>query len=282
MKNLLVPFDFSQEAKNALKLAVQITQKHGGMVTLLHVIDYVFHKGFNTTGEVDFDTASLDHVYMLELISKVRQDLTSVASKYDSDQTPVKTWIRTGGIYDNIVECIERTHSDMVVMGSKGISGFKELLIGSNTEKVVRYALCPVLTVKNAVDLSNIKKIVFATDLSTDQKRITQQLNKFVNLLNLELTILKINTHNYLHIDPEILEDRMREYAKENQLPEAHTQLIEGDYVEESVLNFAKENDMDVIAIGTHGRTGIAHFIAGSMAEDLTNHAKKLVWTCTY
>jgi hypothetical protein len=61
-------------------------------------------------------------------------------------------------------------------MGSKGANGFEEALIGSNTEKVVRHAKCPVLTVKSKVGIDQVKEIVFATSFKEEDSHVAEEI----------------------------------------------------------------------------------------------------------
>jgi nucleotide-binding universal stress UspA family protein len=168
---------------------------------------------------------------------------------------------------------------ELVIMGTKGSGGLEGALIGSNTEKVVRNAKCPVLTLKNAVVPANIKDIVFATNLTEDQEELIIELKKLQKLFGARLHIVKINTPN--HFEPERnirvqLNEFVTKYAIENYTLNIYSHTHE----EDGIIYFAEDINADLIALGTHGRTGILHLLSGSIAEDVVNHAKRPVWTC--
>jgi nucleotide-binding universal stress UspA family protein len=282
MKKILVPIDFSEESLNAFDLAIQIGRKTGTEVFALHVLEGHNEQHFNVTGEMDLSGSQADNIYFIELFRKTKKKLTDLIEKIEYNDISLFGLIKTGNIYKRISEIITDEHIDLVVMGSKGSSGIKELLLGSNAEKVIRHVQCPVLTVKEKTDLSSVKKMAFATDLSDVQIFLVEKLKKFVKVLDLELVLLKINTHHHLPPDKAEIHQQLFEYAHKFHLEDADLQVYDDDYIEEGVVRFAEEEHLDIIALGTHGRTGMAHIIAGSVAENIANHAKRLIWTCNY
>jgi len=282
MKKILVPVDLSTESENALNLAVQIARRNDAQIILLHVLDDIVGQSFNTVGEIDLtDSSSLHNVYVIELLKKIKSDLRELKEREAYKGVNITEHIRAGGVYQRISESIVNEQVDLIVMGSKGSSGIEELLIGSNTEKVIRHAKCPVLTVKEKTDLSTVKKLLFASDLFTEQHALIDKLKQFVALLDLELTIAKINTHHNWLSNKEVL-NQLDEFSKKYHLESAKLRVYDDGYIEDGIIRLAEMEKADIIAMGTHGRTGIAHIIAGSETENLANHSKRLIWTSNY
>jgi nucleotide-binding universal stress UspA family protein len=164
-------------------------------------------------------------------------------------------------------------------MGSKGASGLEEVLIGSNTEKVVRHAKCPVITIKQKRDFTKIHKIALASNFEGDQSHVVEELQKLQDIFNAEFHLVRINTPNNFENTRKIMkqmQDFVAAYGIKN-----YTLNIYNDFMEEDgIIYFAQDIDADMIAMATHGRTGIMHLLSGSIAEDVVNHAKRPVWTC--
>lgn len=279
MKTLLVPFDFSEESQNALYVAQQLAQKAKSEIILLHVFEDLLEQSFSVEGEMELEGTTFEDIYFLELVRKTKRKLQSLTE--NEFGLSIKVKIRLGNIYKQISQLIDDEKIDLVVMGSRGASGLEEVLVGSNTEKVVRYAKCPVLTVKNRVELSNLKKIVFASDLIGDQGGIVQELKDLVKLLDVELIIVKINLFHRWVPDDDLMKD-LSDFAKMKGMTDAKLEVFHDTYLEDGIINFAEKEGADIIALGTHGRTGLAHIIAGSVAENMANHANRLTWTCSY
>lgn len=276
MKNILVPTDFSDQATYALNFAAQIARQSGASVTLLNVIEQP-GSSFNTMGQVS--GTETDNIYVLELMKAMKKKMHETATHPDFADLELKTVIHVGHTFHTISREISERDVDLIVMGSKGASGVEEVLIGSNTEKVVRLSKAPVITVKSPVQADSIKNIVFATDLTDNYPRVTREIVKLQKMLGATLHIVKVNTPSNFQSDREI-KVVMKEFAEKNNLAD-YTLNIYSDTVEEDgIIYFADDINADMIALGTHGRTGLMHLLSGSVAEDVVNHAKRPVWTC--
>ena len=163
-------------------------------------------------------------------------------------------------------------------MGSHGASGFQEMLIGSNTEKVVRMSEVPVLVIKNEIGTFKAENFVFASDFSQEIKKPFKQLVEFAKSFNSHLHLVMVNTPNTFkstHIAERIMKDFIQEFDYAN-----HSLHIYNDVnVEKGILNFSNSVKADLIGMCTHGRTGFSHFFNGSISEDLVNHAIRPVIT---
>jgi nucleotide-binding universal stress UspA family protein len=180
--------------------------------------------------------------------------------------------------FDGILAVSKKNNVDLVVMGSHGTSGFQEMFIGSNTEKVVRFSEAPVLVIKNKTDDFNAGNFVFASDFSKEIKAPFQQLVEFARIFKSNLSLVMVNTPNSFkptHVAEKIMSDFMQDFNYPN-----YSMHIYNDVnVEKGILNFANKVNADLIGMCTHGRTGFAHFFNGSISEDLVNHAVRPVIT---
>ena len=167
---------------------------------------------------------------------------------------------------------------DLIVMGSHGVSGFREMFIGSNTEKVVRMSDIPVLVIKNYHKTFRVKNFVYASDFSDENKVSFKKAIKFAKLFNATLHLLIVNTPSKF-ITTDDADSTFHKFLKNSRFKN-YTINVFNDYtIEKGILNFAHHIDAGLIGISTHGRKGIAHFFNGSVSEDLVNHAKRPVLT---
>jgi hypothetical protein len=164
-------------------------------------------------------------------------------------------------------------------MGSHGASGFHEMFIGSNTEKVVRVSEVPVLVIKKEEGSFNPEKFVFASNFVNEIKKPFAKVVDFANSFKSKLHLVYVNTPNDFkstHAAEKIIHDFTAGFAIEN----GFTSHIYNDVnIEKGVLHFANSINADLIGICTHGRQGISHFFNGSVSEDLVNHAVRPVVT---
>jgi len=163
-------------------------------------------------------------------------------------------------------------------MGSHGSSGFKEMFIGSNTEKVVRTSDIPVLVIKNDHEDFKIKDFVFATDFSEECRKPFMEAQKFAKAMGAHMHLLLINTPSGFKTTAEardIMENFVRGTAAENY----SLNIYNDTTVEKGILNFTKDIQAQLIGMSTHGRKGLSHFFNGSISEDMVNHANMPVIT---
>lgn len=286
MKKILVPTDFSEQANNALDLAHDLARLSNSELILLNVLDipggHAFAPGgasFNVMGGPAMG-GDIDNVYVVELHDKTKEKLESIMQEPKYKDVNISYKLQLGNPYHNISEEIVENQVDLVVMGTRGTSGMEELLIGSNTEKVVRMAKCPVLTVKNKINTDTIKKIVFASSFTEEEAHVIEELKKLQKLFSAELHLLKVNTPNNFETSRQIKKE-IEEYIKKYNLEHASVNICNEAVEEDGIIYFAEEIDADLIAMATHGRTGFMHLLSGSIAEDVVNHAQRPVWTCS-
>ncbi|MEO9804900.1 MAG: universal stress protein [Reichenbachiella sp.] len=277
MKKILVPYDFSRYATNAMDFAGQIAKSINGEIILLHVIDPPMGSSFNTYGEIELEDQT-DKLYMLKLIEKTEETLNVVATneKYESNKIDYKVVV--GNPFESISKEISDSDVDLIVMGTKGSTGLEEYLLGSNTEKVVRFANCPVLSVPNKVNAESIKNIAFATNLEDDQDFIVKELQMYQHLFGATLHLVWVNTFQ-VNQDLEMVKNKLNELAERNELTKFEVHIYNAINAERGIMHFAEWQNMDMIALATHGHKGLAHLFIGSIAEDIVNQAKRPVWT---
>jgi nucleotide-binding universal stress UspA family protein len=275
MKRILVPCDFSEQAVEAYRFALDFAALSGGEVVLLSVVEVpVVHDS------VLLPTLNFEEVFLKELKERADEKILEVKAKYPSGEIKVETKVELGHTFHSIRTAIEREKADLVVMGTKGASGFKEYTIGSNAEKVVRHAPCPMISVKKYVSVSSIKSIVFPTTLEKDNEKLIVAVKSLQSLLGATLHVVFINTPGHFVSDAQTYE-RLSEFAADYSLSN-HTLNIFGDVYEEiGVINFTHHIGGHMVAMGTHGRKGLAHLVTGSVAEDVVNHIDCPVWTYT-
>lgn len=277
MNTILVPTDFSAQANNALDLAVQIARKSNAKILVVNVIEGLRDFSFNTMGEAENDMG--EEVFIIKkLIDQVKLRLSQIVEDERYTDITIESAVEMGNAFESISKVIADHDADLLVMGTKGSSGLEEVLIGSNTEKVVRYAKCPVITVKEKVSLDEIKNIVFASNLQDEQVDLVQRLKVIQEITGATLHLVKVNTPNHFSTQRQM----MKEFAKfidKHGITNASTSIYNEATEEDGILYFAEDLGACMIAMGTHGRTGILHLLSGSIAEDLVNHAQVPVWT---
>jgi nucleotide-binding universal stress UspA family protein len=277
MKTILVPFDFSDQAENAFEFAQGLAIKTNAHLKLLHVLETPTLTNLGTMGTME-PAYGIDQIYVIELIEKRKKQLAAIEAKLAHADFEFSTKLIFGNPYAGISKEVAEFDANLIVMGSKGSSGLEELLIGSNTEKVVRNATCPVITIKDKRDVNDIKTIVFASDFSKESATVISKLKKLSQALHAQLSLVKINTPSMFENSRDSYRS-MQEFIKEHKLEDTKIEIYKSSSEEEGIIEYAEDSNADMIAMATHGRTGFLHLLSGSIAEDIVNHARRPVWT---
>jgi nucleotide-binding universal stress UspA family protein len=271
MKKILVPTDFSDHAYYALKVASQIAKKNGGEIILLHMLELPHQAGDAIGSGHDLPEIML---FKNSAINK----LEDLMDDDCLDGLKVSEIVQFELAFDGILKVSQKNDIDLVVMGSHGASGFKEMFIGSNAEKVVRNSDVPVLIIKKDAGEFNVNKFVFASDFTEEIKKPFAKVVEFANKFGTELELAMINTPSNFkptHIATEIMNKFVADFSINNYSINIYNDVN----VENGILNFANHINADLIGVSTHGRKGIAHFFNGSISEDLVNHSLRPVVT---
>jgi len=277
MKRILVPFDFSDVSTFALDFAVQIARKIPFTeVTLLNVLEHPSESRLKLMGANDIDP--MENVYFNKLIQRVKEKLDDMVSKKEYSDVNLKHKIQMGNPYLTLSAEVASHEVELVVMGTHGADGFEELFVGSNTEKVVRTAKCPVISIKQPADVNQIQDIVFASDFTNIKAPFVAKVKELQKLMDAKLRIVKINTPaNFTTTRQDI--DQMKTFVKKFNIQNYTTEVYNYHNEEDGIILFAEDAIAQMIALGTTQRSGINHFISGSIAEDVVNHSTKPVWT---
>jgi nucleotide-binding universal stress UspA family protein len=274
MKTILIPVDFSNASKNAVDAGINLAQKEALTLLLLHVVEVAEEGSFNVEGEADTSGSWEERLFNRMMIKKARTSLADWAEKINERGVKVMSQLRLGNVFHGITSVIDEQAVDLVIIGTG--TGSNDYL-GSTAEKIVRRASCPVLTVNKTIR-TELKSMVLATSLSEAELVLPSVLREIIQSNNSTVHVVRINTPGLFMADYQI-KDKMQDFVNQLKIKK-YTLNIFNDYNEESgIIRFAESVNADLIAMATHGRTGLAHVLTGSIAEDVMNHAHRPVFT---
>jgi nucleotide-binding universal stress UspA family protein len=274
MKRIVVPIDFSEHSEYALEAAANLAKKYGSELVVLHMLE-LSNAILTTAGNAINDEA----VFYYKLAEQRFEDFLN---KDFLEGVEVKPLVKHFKVFSEVNDVANEYEADLIVMGSHGASGVKEVLVGSNTEKVVRYADVPVLVIKHNPILLDFENGVFASDFT--DKAISPYLRAKATFkqLGVKMHLVYVNSpdgnfRSSLEIDKQV---SLFLKKADGSLDALDNFSVVSDYsIEKGILNFAASIGADLIAVATHGRTGLAHFFEGSISEDLANHSTLPVMT---
>ena len=272
MKKILIPTDFSACADKAVSSALKLAETNDFEIHFMHIahvpVDWQTHEDSSKLYPEVSKTVKDHHLHLDQLVQKA-----------ESMGIAARKFLIFNKNYHAIIAHTEREKIDLVVMGSTGATGLKGLLLGSNTQKIVRLSQVPVLVIKD--DLSEqfeLKHMVFVSDF---QEQVINQFKSyvaFVQSLNAKLSLLFINT-------PENFTDSlttklvMGNYAMHAPGAVENTHVFNSYNFMEGLETFCKEHQIDAIGMITHGTGSGLHLFNSSLTEKVVNQAKIPVLT---
>jgi len=277
MEKIFVPTDFSDKAEVALNFAAQIARKTDAQIHLVNVIEHPHGSSFSATGTTT-PPDDEEAMFIAALMRRNTQRLQDVVDLEQYAGVNIIGEVEVGRAFNTITNKLAEHECDLIVMGTHGTSGLEETLVGSNAERVIRHADCPVITLKEPVELADIKNIALATDLTAGNEAFANSVKRLQQVTGAKLHIVRINTPNNFVRDAKSLK-LMEVYAGNQGFENYEFDIYNDVSEEEGIHSFADDHGIDLIAMSTHGRTGIFHLISGSIAEGVANHAKRPVWT---
>jgi nucleotide-binding universal stress UspA family protein len=272
MKNILVASDLSARSDRALARAVMLGRQHGSRLTVLHVVDE------------DLPAAIADR--QVEDAQRVLR--TTLASVPDAGAVSSDVRVVVGEHYQSIIAQTEELDVDLVVVGQHRKDVLLNLFRGSTGERVVRFGTRPVLIVKSAAT-HNYLSILAAIDFSVPCSRAIETAAKLAPDADIKLVhafdipfrgllfggssmdqLAKKHQRQF----QETVEAQTRTFLDTLSVPVALRQVIAREGMpEEVILQVAGETRCDLLALGTHGRSGLGRALLGSVAESLIARA---------
>lgn len=232
-------------------------------------------------------------------VTFINERLAEAQRKHAPVFRPENSHVRTGRAYEEICKTAKEIEADVIVLATRGHGGLKHVLLGSTTERVVRFSPCPVLVVRqrkrkgriplglvNSTRTFAIRKILAPVDFSTCGLAGVLYAASLARGLGADLRLFHVLYPAY----PDVL-DRvspnlangsarrnseldMKALTKVDGLRDlkCETEVRSGNVVEE-ICGAASQPDVDLLVASTHGRTGFRHMLIGSVTEQVVRYS---------
>jgi nucleotide-binding universal stress UspA family protein len=265
MKRILIPADFSPCARNALQIGALIAGTTGAKILLLHIL-------YSPLGLEKLPTKTAEYPEIKEAMSSARKLLKKEEDLALLKDIKVETKIEIGTPAQNILSTAKSWKADMIIIGSHGLEESEHLFVGSNAQKVLHGAECPVLSVQKNHKIKDIRKLIFAS--RNFDCNSTKPFEKILNLAKAFRATVEL-----LHVNTPIEFKNTRTIhaqmdAFEKQFPTTKfTRTLYTDFdVHTGVVNYLKKKNNGIVALCTRTRFKIPSYTLG-VNESVAYHS---------
>jgi len=256
MKKIIVPIDFSMYSENALLSALKLAQKNNSSIICLTVIQ----------AEINWDALSTEEkekrIDILDCISEANDKLNQFIERHKNGKQTIEPLVVVGIPSEKITEYVDRLNADLVIIGAHGNQEKGIRFIGSTVQKVLRYANCPVLTVKKPISGNDLRKMAFASLFNNISINAFNKLKPIIKSLKSTAHFLYINTPNNF-TNSHIAEQAMKRYAIGHEDLIIHKHIYNHDDPENGIIEFATVNNIGYIAIASNNRKNASSYHVG-------------------
>jgi nucleotide-binding universal stress UspA family protein len=292
IKTIVVPIDFSSESFRVLDYAIVIAEQFGAVVHPVHVRSHQQAIAVERAGNI------MGNYH--DGISYLQDRVADIERRHRLKFSPEQCHVFSGRPFEEICRLAREIHADLIILGSRGYSGLKKALLGSTAERVVRYAPCPVLIprgqrFKGVLGLARrmrltLRNILVPVDFSHCSMAavnygvfLAKKFNAGMRLfhsVDLNSDFLAQNRASgalavVLKADEIAAENKMKEFRSIH-IPaniSCETEVLIGSPADQ-ICARSRKREIDLVAISTHGRTGVQHALIGSVAERVVRHAE--------
>ncbi len=266
-KKILVPTDFSACSKNALKNAVAIAKVIKSELFILHTY-------YESIINSEVGMGSIIPNMTNEFKKSARNEFIKLEKEIPSlKDIECHFLIKHGITHECIISTCYANDIDLIIMGTQGASGFKEVILGSNTYDVIKKAHCPVLAIPESSNTYDIRKIAFAGDYKSihNISEVLKPLVRIAHIYNAEIHVLHINDKDALSSDEFHEAKKLERYlrnTKHSYYFDINKNIIEG------IDTYVAENEIDLLALVPHKRKLFVKMYKKNITKKLAFHTK--------
>lgn len=273
-RKILCPIDFSAGSRHALRVATRLANELGAPLVLAHAW---FIPPIAIGGEFPLPSDSIQA--MVDDAHRGLTDAVTEAKKAGVEK--VSSEFLSGPPAERIAELA--SPGDLIVMGTHGRTGIPRFLLGSVAERVVRHAKCSVLIAREHGEPQPYRHILVPVDFSESSRRALEEAGDLASRTGAVVTLLHVLELPASGLVPEAEQRAVTLLEEWGELVEQKTRtrvwnLVKtGTPAQQVLATAADDPSIDLIVLGSHGRTGMSRLLIGSVAEKVVRHAHRPV-----
>lgn len=272
--DILFPIDESEGASLAFEHVLDIASAHEATIHLLHVADTT-EVSVTRIGDTVVDT-----------LERKGEEIVNEAADLAAERgLTTDTEVIQAEPYSAILKFAHSRDVDLIAMPTHGRQGLERFLLGSTTERVLRRSNIPVLTIRWDSDVTinyPYQSVLVPTDGSDSANRALQEGVTMAKFEESSLHLLTVVEQSSLGIEPPTSDENSAEreratkvidsakaFATNNEVDAVSGTVEQGRSIHQAILSYIDEHEVDLVVVGTQGRTGFDRYILGSVTEYL-------------
>jgi nucleotide-binding universal stress UspA family protein len=272
IKKILIPLDFSKTSLKALDYGKMFAKRTGAEIVLAHITETIhattdpLFVAYNRTQELQTELTTISYDALSALAEKLKQSgIKNVSFRSTSGRT-----------HTEIVKLSKKEKADLIIMGTHGVTGFREFVIGSNTNRVIRDSAVPVLSVQRRSSATAFKNILMPfTDRPHSREKVIYAIH-LAEIFGSKLHVLGLNTEQSKEKQTKITlqANQIKEIVGRHNI-ECTVKVIKAPYDGSRIISYAQKNSADLIMmVGDSLKQDITEYFKGSVAEQVINHSE--------
>jgi nucleotide-binding universal stress UspA family protein len=261
MKTILTPTDFSPNAINAIAYAAQLASEVRGKLILVHALPLPTGTAPAEGGVINPQVA-LKEAYLHEL-----EKMSKTLRLENGFRFEVEMFCEEGPLYQCLGKLAVQQKVDMIVMGTKGATGFLQKLVGTNALTIMQQVHCPVLVVPATAKYTGLQKVAYASDFEKEEQVFLQQLFALVAPFQPEIDVLNVQAEEQLNIvaDGQIIQ----EIAAQHTNLTVQVKQVKAASVLGGIKQYTRENPVQLLAVAIEKRNWFEAIFHHSVSAQL-------------
>lgn len=279
MLTILVPTDFTSFATDAARIAIKLAVEKHCSIEFHHVAETLIEwddLGFLSSRPDVFPSNAQENLLpeLKVAMEAMKAKLDALVKQAEEAGVPASGTIGYGSVYGSVADRLQKHDNTLVVMGSHGASGFKEVFLGSNTQRVIRQAPNAVMVVREGQEAIEVNHLVFASDFEEDSiSSNLEKVKRWADFFAARIHLLFVNTPGRFQSSAESLE-RLDQVAQEAGLTD-HSMHVYNDYtVEYGIVAFSRQIKADLVVMAPHGYEGFQRIMHNNITETIVNQSE--------
>ncbi|WP_323757632.1 universal stress protein [Roseivirga sp.] len=266
-KRILVPIDFTEKSHRALEVACQIAKKLDSEVYMMHIVKAALSVYLDELGEYKSKTPT-GQQFLDDILSLNEEKMKRLIQKYEDRGITIHSKLKVHDTPNEIAKLVAEEAFDLTVVGNYEHERFDEVFRRTHPEKIAALAKNPVLTINNAQDSFEIKRILIPTNLTDDYSPAMPDLMKFAESFNAELTFVYINTQAYFKTTLQINKLKV-EFLERHGIVNHSVEVFNAKSINRGILYAADFFKSDMIALFSYHKENIKTLLMGNITEYL-------------